>query len=169
MRALKALLKDDDVFTCLAVVALHEGETTHWSVNDEGDVQVTVKAHHQQSEITAVLGALVGGAGKGVWMVPPIGTEVVLAFERGEFEGDAVIVGVMPSGSVPDGLADGVVVIAGVQVLIHDGNGGAEPLITRAEFLDHAHGSNGASGPITGGFPVAVPADFPGTTVLKAK
>jgi type VI secretion system (T6SS) baseplate-like injector VgrG len=108
-----------------ATVALHEGETEHWAVNEDGDLQVTVKSHTFGSPITAVLGALVGGNGKGVWTIPPIGTEVLVAFPDGDFEGDAVLCAVLSTGSVPDGLTDGNVIVVGDEVIVHDGNGGA--------------------------------------------
>lgn len=115
----------DIVPSVKATVALHEGETSHWEVNADGDLQVTVVAHDYGTPITALLGAIVGGAGKGVWMVPPLDTEVLVAFPGGDYEADGVIVGVLSTGSVPGALDDGNVVIVGAPVFISDGAGGA--------------------------------------------
>lgn len=170
-KGIARLFEDDQVACCLAVVALHDGETSHWAVNDEGDVEVTVVTHNHAVPVTAVLGALVGGAGKGVWMVPPLGTEVVLAFEQGDFESDAVIVGVMPTGQgAPAGLADGKVVIVGVEVLIHNGDGTVDQLVTRSDFENHTHLTAGTGSPVgPTELTPSVPPGFKFTTVLKAK
>lgn len=113
---MRDMLADDRVWTVLATVALHEGESQHYATNDDGDLEVTVVTNQHRVEIRAVLGALVGGAGRGVWMIPDVGTEVMVAFADGDFEGDAVIVGAMPSRSVPAGLVPGKVIVKGATV-----------------------------------------------------
>lgn len=118
-------MSEDMVPSVKATVALHEGETSHWEVNADGDLQVTCLSHGHSAPITALLGAIVGGKGKGVWVIPPIGTEVLVCFPDGDYEGDAVIVGALSTGSVPAALADGNVVIVGAPVFISDGAGGA--------------------------------------------
>ena len=165
-----------------ATVAPHENSGSHWSVNADGDLEVTVLTHSHAVPITALLGALVGGSGKGVWMVPPLGTEVLVAFPDGDYEGDAVIVGVMPTGSVPSGLTDGKVVIVGIEVLVHDGAGGAVPLALKSDvdslrtvFNAHVHVVTGTASPsgdaVAGTAAVTVaPAGPPiGTSCLKGK
>jgi uncharacterized protein involved in type VI secretion and phage assembly len=178
-----------DITPCVgAVVAVHEGESTHWRVNDDGDLEVDVVTHQHAVPVTAVMGALVGGAGKGVWMIPPLGTEVLVAFMEGDYEGDACVVGVLPTGQTPSGLTEGRVLVIGTEVLVHDGNGGAVPLAKKADvdavkaFLDrqfdpaagHTHKAIIPAQPtnLVEGTAVAGTSTCPaaaGTTVLKAK
>lgn len=181
-------MSEDMIPSVKATVALHEGETSHWEVNADGDLQVSVVTHGHGAPITALLGALVGGNGKGVWVIPPIGTEVLVAFPDGDYEGDAVLVAVLSTGSVPAGLVDGNVVIVGVEVLVHDGPGGAVPLARKSDVdalssrfdahrvIYNAHTHAYLPGPdpaIPTAVPVATdptPTPTPaGTTVLKGK
>jgi hypothetical protein len=101
-----------------ATVALHEGETSHFETNPDGDIEVTVVAHHGQVPITAIL---CSGAGGGVWKVPPLGAEVFVVFDGGDFEADAFLVGTAPArggrgGATPAGVTDTRTVIASDEV-----------------------------------------------------
>lgn len=167
---LKKLVDDGRAACALATVALHEGEASHWSINDEGDLQVTVVAHNHKVPIVALMGALVGGSGRGVWMIPPLGTEVVVAFDGDDFEGDAVIVGVMPTGQAPAGLAEGKVLIVGTEVIVHNGDGTYDQLVTKSDFTNHTHltaGTGAAVGPTE--LVPSTPPGFKYTTCLKSK
>jgi hypothetical protein len=113
---LRRLLGDGHACVSLAKVARHEGEADFWAVNDDGDLEISVLTHQHEVPVQALLGALVGGAGKGVWAIPSEGTEVVIAHAEGGFEGDAVIVAVLPTGQVPVGLAPDRVVVVGAEV-----------------------------------------------------
>jgi type VI secretion system (T6SS) baseplate-like injector VgrG len=104
---LRDMLRDERVWCVLARVAVHEGESTHFEVNDDGDLEVTVLTHQHEVAIRALLGAGVAGKGRGTWAVPDVGTEVMLAFADGEFEGDAVVVAVLPSRDTPASVTAG--------------------------------------------------------------
>jgi hypothetical protein len=125
-------LEDDRVWCVGARVEAHPGETDHWQVNEDGDLEIQVVTHQHGQPVTAVLGALVGGRGRGVWMIPDVGTEVLVSFFDGDFEGDAVIVGVLPSKDTPGGLAPGKVFVIGQEVIVKDA-GSAAPVATLAD------------------------------------
>jgi hypothetical protein len=102
---LQAMLEDDRVWCVGARVEAHRGEADHYRVNDDGDLEVDVVTHQGQ-EITALLGGIVGGNGRGTWRAPSVGTEGAVVFLDGDFEGDAVFLGGMSSKNVPDGVSD---------------------------------------------------------------
>ena len=112
--------------------------------------------------MTARMGCYGAGANAGIWVLPPLGAEVAVVFPEGELTGGPIIVGILSTGNVPDGIAADTMVIASGQVLINDGNGGATALPTLQEFNQHTHptGVGPSSTPTT-------PAT--GTSVLKAK
>jgi hypothetical protein len=107
---IRDMLADDRVWCVLGTVALHDGETGHYEVNDDGDLQVTVVSHQHGVPITAILGGAFGSAA-GTWTVPAAGDEVLVCFADGDFEGDAVVVAVTSSRSAPAGLAPGTVLV----------------------------------------------------------
>lgn len=111
---LRDMLEDDRAWCVGARVELHAGEADHWQVNEDGDLEVTVVTHQHGTEITALLGGIAGGNGRGTWRVPSVGTEGVVVFLDGDFEGDAVFLGGMSSKNVPSGVSD-------VRTLIVDG------------------------------------------------
>lgn len=181
---------DVRVWLSAATVQLHKGETQHWRVNDEGDLEVQVAAHQHQVEMVAVMGGL-GAQGVGFWRIPDIGDEVIVATPD-DFEGDATIIALMSTGSVPGDLSPTVLLVrapAGGKVHIHDG-GGQGPLATLADLQDlrdyvatqfliagHSHTVSGstttavtaiAPGPAVPEGPTA-PANPSGTEVLEAR
>jgi hypothetical protein len=163
MQNMREAMRDDRSHTIAARVQKHEGESKHYEVNAEGDLIVSVVGVLSGTPIWANLGALCGGNGKGVWVIPDEGVEVIVAFDDGDFEGEAYIIGMHPSGSTPAGMIPGRVYIYGVEVLIGNGSGGEEPLITKTQFDAHVHPTGtGPSGTPTN-------AATSGTTVLKGK
>lgn len=59
-----------------------------------------------------------GGASVGVWLVPPVGAEVLVAFCDGDDQSEAVLVGILSTGAVASNAASGRVVIVGDSVTI---------------------------------------------------
>lgn len=184
---LKRLLADGKVWTTVGVVKAPEGEE-HYEITDD-DVYVDVKLC-SGDQVLCRLGAMgAGGAGLGLWCIPAVGTEVAVLVPRGELEADPVIVAILASGQVPDGL-DGsgttvLVVKAGATVLVHDGDAG-----DAVRLAKHAHThplpkmqvtvtDTGSGNPETCTVSVATPTPSPGdvgeppngdgTDVLKAK
>lgn len=153
-------------YTLIGLVVSPEGASHFELIKKSGqivDVLIEVETQPDQLDLTCRLGSVAGGPAAGVWTVPPVGTEVAIICPNGKLDFQPVIVGILSTGNVPDGVAEGVTVIANGEVLIHDGSGGAAPLPTKAEFDAHTHPTAmGLSGP---------PSNSPivGTTVLKAK
>lgn len=114
LTAMRELFKDDKTWCLAARVALHDGETEHYEVTPEGAMSVSVRTHMHDVQINAILKG--GGAGIGIWFIPPIGTEVMIAFDGGEFEGDAYIAGI--HGDSPTGLTPGKILIIGDNVTV---------------------------------------------------
>jgi len=184
---LRDMLRDDRVWVIGAVVALHEGESLHYAVNEDGDMQVTLLTHQHQVPITAILGGL-GGAGRGVWFIPELGTEVLVHFPDGDFQGDATVVGLMPTRSTPAGLVPGKVFVIGTEVQIRDAGAAAavafkSDVQALRDYVDNQFSSvNGHVHAVVAGVTttittVATPGTTPtvpapnptGTTVLKAQ
>lgn len=180
---LRDLLKDDRLWTVGGLVAVHPGETSHWEINPDGDVEVTVLTHNGKVPVRAILGGM-GPA----WYVPDVGTEMVVHFHDGDFEGTAVAY-VMRDGAAPSDLSGGVVVVrAGTKVhvvapnvTIDDGSGGAAAVATKADVValrnfvaGHDHpfaGTDSATDTFAGttGGPNGVTPTPAGTLVLEAK
>lgn len=138
---LRKLVDDGHACLSLARVARHEGESDFWAVNADGDIEIQVLTHQHEVPITAILGALVGGKGFGVWALPPDGCEVLVAHAEGEFEGDAVIVAVMPTGDAPDMAPNRVVIVGGeVRVLSDNVQLGASGLVPLTDGVVVASG-----------------------------
>lgn len=165
--------QSETIPSAMAVVAVHPGETAHWRRTDEGDVAISVVTNSSGTPMWALLHA-VGGGGLGLWCIPPVGTEGVVVFPDGDFEGDAVFYG---GGAAPAQLDASILMIvapAGGRVMIVDAAGGTpKALVTVDEFKDHDHaaptlvGASYAAGedPV---FRTGVPLTITGTTVLEA-
>jgi hypothetical protein len=159
MASIKDALKDRRAWAALGVEETQAGGAPF--TIDEDDIIVHVTLMPEGTQIKARMAVPGSGATTGVWSIPKSGTEVLVIVPMGEYEFMPAIAACYSSGGLPDGVAENVTVIANGEVIIHDGNGGAEPLVTRTEFNNHIHG--------TGTGPSAPPAAITGTTVLKAK
>lgn len=179
LAGLRALFDGGPVATSAARVELHDGATGpngHYYVNSEGDIIVTVRLHHHDVPIDANLSALVGGRGAGVWCIPDVGTEVIVAYDEGDMEGEAYIVGAF--GAPPNGLAPGKVLVVGLEIEARSADGTALKLPTLADVQDlvntfntHTHpdpasGFTGTPGDVGG---PTVATDPSGTLVFKAQ
>jgi hypothetical protein len=171
---LKAALADDKVHVKMGVVTLFDGESSHWEL-DDGDLFVDVEIAPQGQPVLCRMSTAIGGANLGLWLVPPVGTEVIVAFPDGDFEGNPVIIGCMTSGTAPANLSASIVVLrcpAGGEVRIDDGSG-AVPLATLADVqaVASAHSGHTHTG-VTTGMGTSGPAgsvSVTGTSVLKGK
>jgi hypothetical protein len=135
--AMREALADGKCWTCLGVVVSRDG--SHYEISD-GDVLVELDLMPGEQSITARMGAAGGGQGIGIWYIPPVGSEVAVIMPDGDFAFSPIIVGVLSSGSLPDGVAPGVTVIANTsKVLIHDGAGGTDQLVTKSAYEAHVH------------------------------
>lgn len=170
-------ITDEQMIPCIAaVVALHDGESTHYVLNDEGQLQISVKTHRGQ-QINAILSLDADSDGGGIWRVPALGTEVLVVFNEGDFEGDGYLVGKHPGRitSLPTGLAPGTTVVQDGAVLVRGIGGTAVALALKSDVdalaafvstlsLPVVGGGGGTAGPPAGTVPTAA-----GTTVLKGQ
>lgn len=184
--ATRDLLSPDQVWTVAARVAKHDGQTVFHRIGDEGQMILSVRTHSHDVQIDAIMK---GGSsdGSGIWIIPSEGTEVLIAFDNGEFEGDAYLVGVY--GDSPVGLIPGRTLVIGDEIEIRSVNGTANrlALLSDVQSVDdkyanhlHAHSSAGPSltvipnptPPYTPPFLPGLPlldAEIVGTTVLKGE
>ncbi len=160
---MREALADSRVHSCLGLVVSRDG--SHFAIEDN-DVLVELDLVPNEEPVTARMGVVGGGQGVGIWFVPPVGSEVAVLVPDGELACGPVIVGVLSSGGLPDGVAEGVTVIANSsKVLIHDGSGGTFPLVTKAAYEAHVHATGtGPSGPPDN---AALPTSY--TQILEAK
>lgn len=126
---LRKLLEDDRIHVAAAVVATLDGESSHYATNEEGDIIVSCLVQQGGTPVWANLGALVGAKGQGVWVIPDPGVEVMLGFDKGNFEGEAYLIACAPSGNSPSGLAPGTVYVLGLSVVIAQTPGAAQKMI----------------------------------------
>lgn len=180
-------------FSCrLGVISDPDDDGQYYEIvaDDSGgvdDVLVEIELIPERTAITARLTSPTAGAGRGIWSIPAIGEEVVVAIPDGRIEFTPAVVGYFSTGSVPggeQGVATQRTIVVDSEVLVHDGAGGAVPLATksdveevRSKLLAHGHddpASGVTSKPNSG--TVSPPASSPltvdeiqGTTILKAK
>lgn len=109
-----------------ARVEAWDGETEHHEVNEEGDVVVHCKMHSGGTPVKANLGPMAGSRGAGVWLIPDAGTEVVVASDNGNFEGELYLIAMHPTGNVPAGLVPGKVLVIGTSVEVRTFDGTPE-------------------------------------------
>jgi len=164
LSGMKKALQDDRVWTKLAVVTTDDDSGSHFELDGE-DLLVEVELIPGEERLTARMG--LGGNNAGLFLIPPVGTEVVLLIPDGEFDCGPCIVGILSTGAMPGGLAEGVAVLAAAQnVLIHDGSdSGVDQLVFKTAYEAHVHPTGvGPSGVADN---AAAPTSY--TQVLKAK
>lgn len=184
LAATRDMLKDERVWCIAARVELHDGDTQHYEINGEGQIIVSVRTLRHGVPIWAVLR---GGdsEGRGVWQIPSIGTEVIVEFDDGMFEGDAYIVGT--HGNPPAAAANpNLLLVLSPNVEIRSVNGTAKKLSLNEElaaltdkvntiidsYLIHNHSGGTLGGGLTGSPNVAVighASDPAGTDVVKGE
>jgi hypothetical protein len=98
------------------------GGGSHYDVDDDVGVLVSVELQPEGQPVMARLGGLGEGGSNGVWRIPPLGSEVAVVVPGGDLDADACIVGVLASGGTPGELdGDTLVVRAPKIVIIADG------------------------------------------------
>lgn len=175
---MRELFRDRRVWTAIGKVTVPDGEASHVDIST-GDVIVDVVLQPSLQDVTCRLAA-------GMWIVPAVGEEVLVAIPEGEMSFMPTIVAILSSGSVPatQGPAENRIAIVRQEVLVHDGGGGAVSLAILSSLqatidklndlitaynghshLDPVSGSTGTpSAVITGAAPAGQ-----GTSVLKGK
>lgn len=147
--ALKELMRDERIWAIAARVANHKGESIHYEITDEGHVAISVVTLRHGIEIKALLK---GGddSGNGLWKIPSVGTEVIVNFDDGEFEGDAYAVSA--HGEKPDGipLDPDKVFLVGPTVEVRSVNGTAQSLAFQNKLNDLENKVNSLIGKFNG-------------------
>lgn len=109
---LRKFFADDRIHVIAGRVEIPPGESSHFSVNEENNVVLHVITHHHGVRIQANL-----SNGPGVWTIPDIGTEVMLASDNGDFEGEMYVIGTYhstnhPNASIPASIGSQVFNVA---------------------------------------------------------
>lgn len=139
------LVRDERTWCGVAVVVKRQGEDAHYEITDT-DVLVEVDLMPHRQPVTCRLAAAAGGPGHGLWRVPPEGSEVAVVIPGGELESEAMIVGVLASGTKPDGLdADTMVLVNPKNVIIKSDNGDIK---IDADGAVHVQTAGGGAQPI---------------------
>lgn len=133
---LRHYVQSGDVWTCAARVEAWDnaeldtdGTPLHYETNEEGDVVIHCKLHRGGTSVKANMGPIAGGRGAGIWIIPDVGTEVMIASDHGDFEGELYLIGMFPTGkSVPT--KPGQVLIIGMDIQARTREGVAKKLAT---------------------------------------
>lgn len=86
--SIRKFFADDGIHTMAGTVVRPDGEDSHFFVNDEKNVVVHVQTNHHAAIVQANL-----SNGPGVWSIPDVGTEVLIASDMGNYEGELYVVG----------------------------------------------------------------------------
>lgn len=179
LEQLRELVRGHGAWCVVGVVTDRNGQG-HFEIED-GDVRVDVLLQSGE-HVWARLGGIAGGSGVGIYSIPDPGAECLVALPDGRKDGEALLVGFLSTGKLPDGLdGSGTVIIAvkaGQKVLVHDGTAGdAKALATKDDVDNHTHPLpvlvagmttvTSTPGPST--ISTEKPAAITGTSVLKAK
>ena len=171
---LREVLKDRRQWCAIGVVTKPIDGSQHWRIESENgtavDILVEVVLQPSQERVEARLAA-------GMWLVPDLGDEVAVMLPAGRVDFMPTILAILSGNVVPTEGGQGpqprrivIAVPPGGEVYVHDGSGGAEPLVRRSEFNGHTHGPGtftNSGGNVTGESGGAD--DVDGTAVLKAK
>ena len=181
LRDIREVLKDSRVWAAVGQVIQPDGEATatHYELvpGETGaivDILVEVLLTPSNIEVTCRLAGAAGA--RGAITIPDVGDEVLIVVPDGQVDWMPVLIARLSTGDVPNPVGQGpstsTTVIMDTNVLIHDGTGGAEPVVKRSEFLSHGHptaGTGAVSPPVVAPGPPTSPSVFPGTEVLLAK
>lgn len=165
LQATRDMLASEAGVMCFAAtVQLHDGETEHWERSAEGAMTISVVTNQHAVPINAILKGG-GNNGQGFWFIPSIGTEVLIAFENGDFDGDAYIVGI--HGHSPTGLQPGTLLVLGDNVEIRSVGGTARALAFKdeleavdAKYANHIH-QDSTTAPTGGPIATVIPNGLP--------
>jgi uncharacterized protein involved in type VI secretion and phage assembly len=121
------VMADNRCWTGIGIVVARDGGE-HYEIEEEDgapvDVLVEVDLMPRRESVTCRLAAVSGGPGAGLWKVPPVGAEVVVAIPEGQLEAGPIIIGVLSTRDVPGALdADKLILINPGDIIIASKNG----------------------------------------------
>lgn len=143
---LRAIVGDNRMWCSLGVVteSSEDQDSDYYELipGSDGqlkDVLIEVLLVPSNIPITARLKGIAQGIG--VITIPSLGDEVIVDIPDAAVDWMPSIVAVLSTGSIPNpdgqGPAPRRVLIVADDVLVHDGSGGAEPLVRKSEFDAH--------------------------------
>lgn len=121
----RALVTDSRMWCAHGVVNEPEGQSHYLFDDDLGDVLVEVQLMPGGEQLLCRLGSFAGGADRGVWAIPPVGTEVLVAIPYGDFEAEPTIVSTLSTGPKPSELTDDTLLLVKrekVRIMSTDGD-----------------------------------------------
>jgi hypothetical protein len=147
--AVRRLLPTNGMTIMTGLVFVPDGASSHFKLESRGgkisDVLVEVETvGAQRQDLTCRLATLVGGPGCGLWRVPPVGAEVVVALPDGQPDHMPTIIGVLSTGETPKRVSpertvlvatDAVEIIAPA-VFLGEGEDGATHPVGRGDKLE---------------------------------
>lgn len=140
---LRELVRDHRSWCRLGLV--YEPDSgSHYELVVEGstlvDVLVEVEIVPDRIPLTCRLSSVAGGSGIGIWTIPAVGDEVIVAVPDGDIAFAPTIVALLSTGDIPNpsgqGPAPGRTIIVNDEVLVHDGSGGAVPLALKSDVQE---------------------------------
>jgi len=112
---LRRLVADDRVWAVRGVVYKPDDAASHYRIVESGgqvtDVIVEVLSSPSKHDLSCSLATVAGGAGVGIWSIPPIGTQVLVALPEGKVDFRPTIVAILSSGQAPSRISDDRTVI----------------------------------------------------------
>lgn len=111
LTAIRDALKDDRCWACFGLVVAGE-DGNHFEIVENSDVLIEVSLMPKEERITCRLGSMAGGPGRGVWAIPPVGTEVAVLVPDGEIDATPIIVATLSTGDVTTDLDDTIIVMS---------------------------------------------------------
>lgn len=175
-QSLKKMLEDIREWCTAARVEVIDGEEQHFRYGAEGDIDVSVRTVVHDGPIWAHLDSLAGGAdGSGVWHIPDPGTEVMVCFDQGDYEGEAHIVSRTSGGRAPQGLGPGIIFIIGNDVRAMSPGGSPKSVAfqdsvdnLRKYVRDQLSATSGHTHVVVGGATTTIAAAADGAGALSA-
>lgn len=118
---LKQVLRDERVWAGRGKVIKPEGASSHWSVDTTGGKRrllVEVELMPSGQDITCKLATVGGGAGKGLWFVPAVGSIVRVQLADGALDGYPAIVAVEDCGAADSDITDGRALLVAADIVL---------------------------------------------------
>jgi len=111
---LQKLMRDERAWVVRGTVWVPPGRSSHYRVISEGElvrsVLIEVRTVPGNHDLTCELSTIAGGANMGIWAVPPVGSQVVVALPDGSVSFTPTIVGVLAYGA-PDRISEDKTII----------------------------------------------------------
>lgn len=171
---LAALLRQLDrrAWTKLGVVIDPNETGDHFEKIYEGGVLVDILLEVETVPDRIYLTGCRLGTTFGIWVIPGVGEEVLVAVPDGQIDFSPVVVAFLSSGNISDPAGEGPApnrtIIVNGEVLVHDGSGGAVPL-AKASHKHELPNLVGASYAASGSGTDTWTGSDENTTILKAK